>query len=163
YPRFQVKDQDKAILSKTLGILRLSPDEAMDTQGRRLEAAAVRVAGKTARFTFDANLDTIMAVALERPVGPGEMVEAAADFVLDLPNYWGRWGHHNGVTYLLNWYPILAHHDASGWERTPFVPWHQPWHQEAGHYTVRFDLPSDQVIASSGRVTHRASGVGGRQ
>src|SRR5262249_29473126 len=36
YPRYQVKDQDKAILSRTLEILRLSPDEAMDTQGRRL-------------------------------------------------------------------------------------------------------------------------------
>src|SRR4051812_48243149 len=31
YPRFQVQGADKATLSKTLEILRLSPDEAMDT------------------------------------------------------------------------------------------------------------------------------------
>ncbi|MEA2632843.1 MAG: hypothetical protein QOE66_3062, partial [Chloroflexota bacterium] len=78
-------------------------------------------------------------------------------------DFWGRWGHHNGVTYLLNWYPILAHHDDQGWERTPFAPWHQPWHQEAGHYSVRFDLPADQVVASSGRVTRRDPGGPGRQ
>lgn len=33
YPRFKVKDQDKAILSKTMETLRLSPDEALDAQG----------------------------------------------------------------------------------------------------------------------------------
>jgi hypothetical protein len=163
YPRYQVKDEDRAILSRTLEILRLSPDEAMDTQGRRMTVAEVRVAGKKAGFDFDPDLDTIMIVPLERPVGPGATVTTEIDFVVDLPDYWGRWGHHNGVTYLLNWYPILAHHDAQGWERTPFVPWHQPWHQEAGHYTVRFDLPADQVVASSGRVIRRVSAAPGRQ
>ena len=58
---------------------------------------------------------------------------------------------------------MLAHHDDRGWERTPFVPWHQPWHQEAGHYTVRFDLPEGQTVASSGRVVKREGAGAGRQ
>src|SRR5262249_55169636 len=114
-------------------------------------------------FTFDPRLDTILVVPLEQSVRPGESVTAEVDFMVDLPDYWGRWGHHHGITYLLNWYPILAHHDDRGWERTPFGPWHQPWHQEAGHYTVRFDLPEDQVVASSGRITRKDRGPGGRQ
>jgi hypothetical protein len=163
YPRYQVKDQDRAALSKTLEILRLSPEEAMDTQGRRLSVSSVRVSGRAASFDFDPDLDTILVVPLPQPVGPGESVTAEIDFDLDLPDYWGRWGHHRGITYLLNWYPVLAHHDERGWERTPFVPWHQPWHQEAGHYHVRFDLPEGQVVASSGRITETEHLPAGRR
>src|SRR5262249_39058640 len=94
---------------------------------------------------------------------PGGKVEAEIDFVLDLPDFWGRWGHHNGITFLMNWYPVLAHHDSHGWERTPFVPWHQPWYQEAGHYRVRFDLPDDQKVASSGRIIAREASEQGRE
>ena len=36
YPRFRMEDKDRAIISKTLEILRLSPDEALDTTVRRL-------------------------------------------------------------------------------------------------------------------------------
>lgn len=155
YPRYKVQDQDRTILSKTLELLRLSPEEAMDTQGRRLAVSAVRVAGRAVPFEFDPNLDTIMVVRLPQAVAPGGTVVTEIDFQLDLPDYWGRWGHHQGVTYLMNWYPVLAHHDDRGWERTPFVPWHQPWYQEAGHYTVRLDLPQGQVVASTGHVTRR--------
>src|SRR5262249_32909634 len=136
YPRYQVKDGDRAILSKTLEILRLSPEESMDSVGRRMTVSEVRVAGRAAAFTFDPNLHTVMVVRLPPAVAPGAEVGAVIDFVLGLPDFWGRWGHHRGITYLLNWYPVLAHHDDRGWERTPFVPWHQPWYQEAGHYSV---------------------------
>lgn len=155
YPRYQVQSSDRVALTKTLEVLRLSPDEAMDAQGRRMTVGAVRAQGRSIPFSFDPKLDTIMIVPLGREVPPGEAVVLEIDFVVDLPDYWGRWGHHRGITYLLNWYPVLAHHDDNGWERTPFVPWHQPWHQEAGHYTVRFDLPENQVVASTGRITRR--------
>ena len=155
YPRYRVQDSDRAALSKTLEVLRLSPDEAMDPTGRRLSVSSVKVGASAASFAFDPKDDTIMVVTLGKSVAPGESVSAEIDFALELPDYWGRWGHHNGITYLLNWYPVLAHHDDKGWERTPFVPWHQPWHQEAGHYTVRFDLPEGQVVASSGQVLGR--------
>ncbi len=163
YPRYRVKDSDRAVLSKTLEVLRLSPDEAMDPVGRRLAVTAVRLSRVNAPFTFDPKDDTIMVVPLAKAVEPGETVSAEIAFTLDLPEYWGRWGHHNGITYLLNWYPVLAHHDANGWERTPFVPWHQPWHQEAGLYTVRFDLPEGQVVASTGRIVAREPAGKGRQ
>ena len=95
YPRYQVKDQDRAILSKTLEILRLSPDEAMDTQGRRLAVTDVRVAGKKARYEFDPNLDTIMIVPLAQAGrAGGDRSRPRSISCVDLPDYWGRWGHH---------------------------------------------------------------------
>jgi len=163
YPRYRVGEQDRAALSKTLEVLRLSPDEALDPDGRRLSVSAVRVGGAASRHTFDPHDDTILVVPLATPVAPGGVVEAEIAFTLQLPHYWGRWGHHNGITYLTNWYPVLAHHDDRGWERTPFVPWHQPWHQEAGHYSVRFDLPAGQTVASTGRIVGREPSGPGRQ
>jgi len=161
YPRYKVPDADKVVLSKTLEVLRLSPEEAMDVPGRRLAVSEVRVAGRPVPFAFDPQLDTIMVVPLARPLKPGAAVTAEVAFTLDLPAAWGRWGHRKGVTYLANWYPILAHHDDKGWERTPFVPWHQPWHQEAGHYTVRLDLPAGQLVASTGKITKVEPGAKG--
>lgn len=163
YPRYRVKDGDRAILSKTLEILRLSPSEALDPVGNRMNVASVRGSAGPVPFDFDPKDDTIMIVRLPQPVPPGESATVEIGFTVELPDYWGRWGYHNGVAYLLNWYPVLAHHDDKGWERTPFVPWHQPWYQEAGHYTVRLDLPADQVVASSGRIVSREAAGAGRQ
>ena len=163
YPRYKVAEGDKLKLLKTMEVLRLSPEESMDEHGRRLTVSAVRVAGRAADFSFDPNVDTVMIVPLAAPVAPGASVVAEVDFAVELPDFWGRWGSHHDITYLLNWYPVLAHHDAKGWERTPYVPWHQPWHQEAGHYTVRLDLPADQVVASTGRITRLEDGGPGRQ
>lgn len=163
YPRYKVPDADRPILAKTLETLRLSPEEAMDDAGRRLDIGGVRVGGKPAAFAFDPHVDTIMVVTLPRALAPGESVTAEVDFRVDLPAKWGRWGHLKGITFLANWYPILAHHDQKGWERTPFVPWHQPWHQEAGRYLVQADLPDGQVVASTGKITKTEPGEPGRQ
>lgn len=163
YPRYKVPDGDRAILAKTLEALRLSPEEAADFEGRRLTVDAVRLDGRPAESTFDPEQDTILVVPLRRPLAPGRSVVAEIDFAVDLPDRWGRWGQHAGISYLVNWYPVLAHHDDDGWDRTPFVPWHQPWYQEAGHYRVVADLPADQVVASTGRVVRREALADGRQ
>ncbi|MBY0229106.1 MAG: hypothetical protein K2W96_07515, partial [Gemmataceae bacterium] len=40
----------------------------------------------------------------------------------------------------------------AGWQPTPYVPWHQPFFNEAGIYHVRLQLPADHEVASSGKV-----------
>lgn len=152
YPRYRVPESDRPLLAKTLEVLRLSPEEAMDLAGRRIEVESVAVAGQPVPFSYDPNLDTVLVVSLPRPLGPGESVTTELTFAVDLPDKWGRWGHYDGVTFLVNWYPVLAYHDDRGWDRTPFVPWHQPWHQEAGHYLATVELPANQTIASTGTV-----------
>jgi hypothetical protein len=133
----------------------------MDADGRRISVVDAKVDGQKVPIAFDPKVDTIMVIPLARPVEPGKTVECELEFVIDLPDKWGRWGQHHGVTFLLNWYPLLAFLDDRGWERTPFVPWHQPWHQEAGHYRVDVDVPEGQVLASTGTVVgEEASGAG---
>jgi hypothetical protein len=163
YPRHRVEEADRPMVAKTLEVLRLSPEEAMDADGRRLTVEDARVGGKKVAIAFDAKNDTIMTLPLASPVPPGSSVTAEIDFVVDLPDKWGRWGQHQGVTYLLNWYPVLAHVDDRGWEHTPFVPWHQPWHQDAGLYTVRVEVPEGQVVASSGHIVEAKPAKNGWQ
>jgi hypothetical protein len=163
YPRHRVEDGDRARVAKTLEVLRLSPEEAMDADGRRLKVDEARVEGKKVAIAFDPKNDTVMMLPLARAVPPGTSIVAEIDFLVELPDKWGRWGSHQGVTYLLNWYPVLAHVDDRGWEHTPFVPWHQPWHQDAGLYTVRLDVPERQIVASSGRIIESSPPRGGRQ
>jgi hypothetical protein len=155
YPRYKIPDGDRLVLSKTLEMLRLSPEEGMDPVGRRMEVGSVRVGGAAAGFAYDPGDPTILVVPLPAPVAPGGTAVAELEFTLDLPETWGRWGHRDGITYLVNWYPVLAHHDDNGWQRTPFVPWHQPFYQEAGLYDVTVELPAEQVIASTGSIVRR--------
>src|SRR6185369_10402385 len=76
------------------------------------------------------------------------------DYTLKLPNKQGRWGLYEGVTTLNHWMPTLAVHDDSGWQPTPFVPWHQPFYLEAGVYSAKIAAPSGQKIACSGPITN---------
>ncbi len=163
YPRYQVPESDRPLLAKTLEYLRLSPQEAMDAKGRRLDVLGVVQDGRPRPFHYDESDGTLLHVPLERPIGPGESVEVGLEFVLDLPETWGRWGHNQGVTYLANWYPVLAFHDGQAWDRSPFVPWHQPFYQEAAHYEAVVDLPANQRVASTGRIVSRSVNTEGRQ
>jgi hypothetical protein len=103
-------------------------------------------------FSFASDNDTALVVQLPCEIGPGESVTIDLEFVLKLPQKKGRWGQWGGVTTLAQWLPVLAFYDHKGWQPTPFIPWHQPFFNEAGFYTVRVDLPSDQKLACSGVV-----------
>src|SRR5262249_51749873 len=92
YPRYRVQDSDRAMISKTLEILRLSPEEAMDRTGGRMNVSAVEGGASKSRFEFDPNDATIMIVPLANPVQPGEEATVSIRFSVELPNYWGRWG-----------------------------------------------------------------------
>src|SRR5206468_303964 len=53
---------------------------------------------------------------------------------------------------LATWLPVVAvYDDVHGWQPTPFIPWHQPFFNEAGIYTVRAELPRDQEIGCTAR------------
>lgn len=155
YPRYKVPDSDRMLLTKTVEMLRLSPEEGVDAEGDRLSVQSAWVGDRSRRaaYRFAPTDPTILEVDLPHALGPGQSIELGVDFELVLPSKWGRWCRYRDVTSLVNWYPILAHHDDRGWERTPFVPWHQPWHQEAATYRVTAVLPSGEEVASTGVVT----------
>ena len=51
------------------------------------------------------------------------------------------------MSFLTNALPLLAFCDDTGWRPMPFIPWHQPWFNEAGVFTASVTLPADEVLA----------------
>src|SRR5262249_12266697 len=137
-------DKDIGLLAKTLELLRLAPSEAIDFNGPPGDVRKVTLVAGTGNpsaaelpFHYLADNATALEVGLPAPVLPGQAVVLDLTYHMRLPQRQGRWGQWNGITFLAQWLPVLAVHNDHGWQPVPFVPWHQPFYNEAGLYTVR--------------------------
>lgn len=174
HSHYKLPEGDIGFTAKLLEIMRLPPSEALDTRGHACEIERVTFVdpdgvGRTIDLTspgggcqpplaaaalphYRADNQTALVIPLSKPVGKGATVTVKLEFTMYLPQKQGRWGQWNGVTFLSNWLPVLAYYDNGGWNPTPFVPWHQPFFNEAGSYYARVTLPCDQKFACTGTV-----------
>ncbi len=154
YPNYRVPRGAYLQLAKTLEMLRLQPSLGIE-RGHRAgcirEATLLEIGGKPVRqslsYEFDAVNPTAVRLPLPQAVGPGESVTVELVCEFRLPNKQGRLGYWEGVTYLTNAFPVLAFRDDTGWRPMPFVPWHQPWFNEAGNYRATITLPEAETLA----------------
>jgi hypothetical protein len=155
HSHYVVPKADVGLLAKTLEILRMNADEGIYTRQAPFDLHRATAGGQEVAFHYAGDTNTDLVVPLPAPLGPGQAVTVELDYTLHLPQKQGRWGQWEGVTFLSNWLPVVAVHDEAGWHPTPFIPWHQPFFNEAGVYAVRVTLPADQKVATSGTVTAR--------
>ncbi len=148
---------------RTVESMRLEPRHSIDRQGRRFHLTSATSGEHDLPWRFDRQHDTQLHLTLNKPVGPGESVQVALRYWIDIPPIMGRLGQHKGVTNLLNWYPVLAVHQQNEWRPVPYTPWHQPWHNEAGIYDVTLKLPADHKVVTGGHVTASTVGADGYQ
>jgi hypothetical protein len=164
---YRIPEKDAPLLAKMLEILRMSPREAMTDEGAALEMESTLVRACNGKrlvdrrrpqtpeegiyvpFAFDHENQTELHIPLPEPVEPGQTVTVRLNFTVKVPPVKGRWGQWDGVTTLAQWLPVVAVHDGVSWQPAPFIPWHQPFYNEAGLYTVRVTLPCDQKLAAS--------------
>lgn len=93
--------------------------------------------------------------------GQSVTVELVCD--IKLPNKQGRCGHYEGVTFLTNAMPLLAVHGDDGWKPMPFVPWHQPWYNEAGTFRATITVAEEEKVACSGVIKSETKIDGGKK
>ena len=155
-PNNRPDEKTLAIAERTVESLRLDPRKTIDRDGGRFHLKSVQLGEQSLGAHFDPEADTHLHVQLPEEVQPGQSVEVTLRFDLDLPPKQGRLGQHKGVTNLLNWYPILAAYSDQGWDAVPYIPWHQPWLNEAGVYDVRLRLSPGQEAATGGHVVSRS-------
>jgi hypothetical protein len=155
HSRYIVPKADVGLLAKTLEILRMNPEDGIYGEPMPFDLHHARAGGQESAFYYAGDTATDLVVPLAAPLTLGQSVTVELDYTLHLPQKQGRWGQWQGVTFLSNWVPVVCVHDDKGWHPTPFVPWHQPFFNEDGVYTVRVALPADQKVATSGTVTGR--------
>jgi hypothetical protein len=159
HAHYSIPDKEIGFLAKMLEILRMAPKDCLDFGGPPLTVRTVglapvgpNVAVPAVQFGFAKDNDTALEVELPFPINPGESVALDLEYTLRLPQKQGRWGQWKGVTFLAQWLPVLAYYDDTGWQPAPFIPWHQPFFNEAGEYHVRATLPAGQKVAASAAV-----------
>jgi len=173
HAHYSVLSADLGLLAKTLEILRLAPSDAIDLHGPPLTIEHVCLVSEDTRnaatppvalpFHYRADNDTALEITLPREINQGDHVTVEVTFSLRLPQRQGRWGQWESVTFLAQWLPVLAFYDEQGWQPTPFIPWHQPFFNEAGVYTAHIDLPLDQKLACSGSIVGERDLQNGRK
>ena len=155
YPHFRIPKGDYLLLAKTLELLRLNPDFGIDVNGRH--GAIKRITSGTADgellgYHYSESNSTTLILELPRTVAAGESIAFVIEGTIRLPQKQGRWGQWQGITYVSNALPVVAFYDDEGWHDTQFVPWHQPFWNEAGVYTATLTLAKDQVLACSAAI-----------
>ena len=111
---------------------------------------SVRVNGSAVQPHFRGVPDsTVVAVALPRPLAPGDSVSVVIDWdarLSTLPRRQGRRGRHHDFA---QWYPRIAVYDHTGWATRPLLPQGE-FYGEYGTFDVTLDLAEDQVVAATG-------------
>jgi hypothetical protein len=171
---YVVPDKDVGMTAKMLEILRMNPGEVMgenkaafDLHGVTLPAT-VGTLPVVLPFHYVGDTGTTLVVPLPYPVPPGGSVTVELEFTFHVPKKQGRWSIWCDVTTLSNWLPVFAVFDDSKpegkeWQPTPFIPWHQPFYNEACVYHVTATLPCGQQVATTGTVTSVKDLGNGRQ
>ena len=142
---------------------------------------------------YEGDTKTSLVLPLPYAVKPGESATVLLEMTMHLPQKQGRWGQWREVTFLTNWLPVFAVFGkappprgrglepptpnaepvtpnapttyAPCWQPTPFIPWHQPFFNEAAHYHVRVATargPECGVYGCHRRETRRWKGGGAR-
>ncbi|MGL6094571.1 MAG: M1 family aminopeptidase, partial [Fimbriiglobus sp.] len=160
YPHYRVPANEYLLLAKTLELLRLNPSAGIEKGGGHGRLERVRLVSGAAAgadppdltWNYREEQPTVLTVDLPHEVKGGESVTLELVGLVRLPEKQGRWGQWKGVTYFTNALPVVAYYDDAGWRETPFVPWHQPFHNEAGVYTAKLTVPAGQVVGCSAAV-----------
>ncbi len=95
---------------------------------------------------------TVMRVPLKDTLPPNEKITLRIKFKEKIPNVRFRFGYDGGVTYLGNWYPILAVYEEGNWRLDPYYPLGDPFYSEAALYEVKINLPESEVVGTTGEI-----------
>ena len=162
-PHYKIPPADELLLSKTLELLRLPASSGISYDGPHGMIAGVTADGAGLKFDWRPGNNTGLVIDLPTEVRGGGSVTVELAGSVRLPNKQGRWGHWQGVTYLTNALPVVAFYDDAGWHDVPFVPWHQPFWNEAGVYTAAVTLPEAEQLACSADVERVQPTADGRK
>lgn len=107
--------------------------------------------------------DSIVEIPLPEPLPPGGTTILQAGFTGQVPlDFGGRdtqaYGLYNfteNVLTLSGWFPLLAVHDADGWNLDPVSPIGDSVYSDMAFFSVELELPQEWVLAATGQELSR--------
>jgi aminopeptidase N len=97
---------------------------------------------------------TVMSVALEQSVGPGESIEVELEWTAKIPRPFARTGWIGDYYFIAQWFPKLGVLEPNGWNTHQFHAATE-FYSDFGVYDVRLTLPRGFVVGASGRRSAR--------
>ena len=115
-----------------------------------IDSLAFTSAGQTLAWEPHPEHIDIAKVTLPAPLAPGESVEIATPFRVDLPSgSISRLGHVGESYQITQWYPKPAVYDEDGWHPMPYLSQGE-FFSEYGTFDVRITLPSNYTVGATG-------------
>lgn len=147
-----LRDYVPAILAEDLA----SSGETDAIAGLSSGIAAVREGDHTLSFTQGTD-PTVIFVALEEPMQPGDRRTLEVDYRAEIPcgGYRLSWfpvgEQEEGLVFSLGpFYPVLSVYDQGEWNQAPYFLEGECFYAPCGDYEVSLTLPSDFTVVSTG-------------
>jgi hypothetical protein len=135
-----IEDPDRRVRDR---ISKLSKDEI-----GYLNVLKLKQDGKKVNYKQE---NTVLEVALDKPILPGKRVKFNMDFEGQVPLQIRRSGRDNkeGISYsMTQWYPKMAEYDFEGWHADPYIA--REFHGVWGDFDVKITIDKDFVIGGTG-------------
>lgn len=97
------------------------------------------------------NEQDIVKIILNQALESGQSITVSTPFRVKIPYVFSRMGVENGMYCITQWYPKPAVYDANGWNPIPYLDQGE-FYSEFGSFDVTINLPSDYVLAATGRM-----------
>ena len=118
--------------------------------------------GYTNRLNFIVNNETaftedhpvhqdIVKLILPKPLPPAQSTAITTSFHVKLPYNFSRGGHVAQQYQITQWYPKPAVYDKYGWHPMPYLDQGE-FYNNFGNYDVQITLPSNYVVAATGKL-----------
>ncbi len=114
-----------------------------------------KINGTEAKTEYVDKYGEICKVYLPEPLPPHSSVEISTPFRVKIPKLISRMGYTNLGFEISQWYPKPAVYDKYGWHTFPYLNQGE-FYSEFGSFDVRITLPSDYVVAATGRLMTKA-------
>lgn len=104
-------------------------------------------------WNFVDDFGEIALLQLQKPLLPGETIIISTPFKVKIPiGVISRLGHYGDDFQITQWYPKPAVYDVNGWHPMPYLSQGE-FYSEFGNYTVDITVPSNYLVAASGKMT----------
>ncbi|HEX7078987.1 MAG TPA: M1 family metallopeptidase [Candidatus Eisenbacteria bacterium] len=115
---------------------------------------SVTADGRPAAIRMD---ETIAAVALPRPLAPGDSVTLALQFAVQVPKHFDRLGRTHDDYSVSQWYPKMVVYDEGGWHPDPFH-YMAEFYGDFGEFDVAITLPDRYWVGATGVLAGASGG-----